>query len=36
MLTWNIKAWYITEVAANAVIVYKEMISMYRLLDKLT
>jgi len=35
MLTYNIKAWYITEVAGNAIIVYKEMINMYRLVKKL-
>jgi len=36
MLTCKIRAWYITEVAGNAEIVYKEMISMYRLIKKLT
>ena len=35
MLICNITAWYITEVAGNAV-VYKEVISMYRLVKKLT
>lgn len=35
MLTCNNTAWYITEVAGNAV-VYTEMTSMYRLMKKLT
>jgi len=35
MLICNNTAWYITEVDGNAV-VYTEMISMYRLMKKLT